>query len=137
MVVRVVKVRSRLHGGEFIVVDVPVLDRLLSDTRRAVHDVRQNEPVPVYSRALGQTVGYVNAYALTLAEVQSRTGDLAVEGIRIDSHGWQDRPTNDHRVKVEHLDTLLARATMPRASVSAERPATAASCTHVASDCMW
>ena len=63
--------------------------------------------MPMYGRALGQMVPDVDAHAITLPEVQSGPGDLAVERIGVNGDARQDRPAYDGGLQFENFDAVL------------------------------
>ena len=107
VIVRVIEVRSVLHDGEFVVVDAAPFDRVLRDVRGAVHDVRQDQAVPVHGGALGQTVSDVDPYPVALLETERGAGNLAVECVAVDRHAGQDGPADGRGLEIEHLHAVL------------------------------
>jgi len=107
MVVRVIQIRPRLRDRELVVIPLTYPNGRLCDLGRAIHDVRQDKPMPVHSCALRQAIRDVDSNVIALMQVQPRPGNLSVEGVCIHRDTGQDRPADYGGLQIEHLDTVL------------------------------
>src|SRR3546814_6641157 len=83
-------------------VNVAVRDRFLSDMRRTVHHIGQDQPMPVHSSRFGQPVGHVDSHPIAFAKAQRRVWHLAIEGISVDVDVWQYLPADHRCLQIEH-----------------------------------
>ena len=63
--------------------------------------------MPMHRRAFRQAVRHIYSHAITLTEADSRTWDLAVEGVCSSGDTGQNCPPYDRSIQVESLDAVL------------------------------
>lgn len=102
-----VEICAGLRRREFVAVHLIFSDRLLGDVRGPIHDIRQDQAMPMHRGGFRQAVLHIDAHMVALPEAQARARHLAIEGIGIDSDAGQDRPADDRGFKVVHFDAVL------------------------------